>query len=249
MIKLSLKRPHIRSIPDVMRPFMKAGKVDDIFRPRILTNGIFATPTGYGASFGLEGIDSEGLDRITLDHVSKQIAIANRTLPEECIVYEYLVTAVADALPSRPITDSRVSQQAQQRADFLKANAKFRSVRLIVTLYLPGNVSKEAEEFAVKSRSALRKLQAAAMLYEQQLRMAKIRRLLPDELVQFYSYLLNLDRSLMTHFAARPGDTTKRLGRVHIGTEGDYLRVGNSIARCSRSSSRRVARGPTCGAD
>ena len=85
-----------------MRPFAKAGKVDDIFRPRIMRNGIFATPTGYGVSFSLEGIDSEGLDRLTLDHVSKQIAIANRALPEECIVFEYLITAVGDACQRAP---------------------------------------------------------------------------------------------------------------------------------------------------
>jgi type IV secretion system protein VirB4 len=231
MITLSLRSPHIRRFPDVMRPFVKGGKVDDIFRPRVLSSGIFATPTGYGVSFSLEGIDSEGLDRPTLDHVSKQVAIANRMLPEECFVYEYLVTAVADPLPARPITDRLVGQQAQQRMDFLQANAKFRSVRLIVTLYIPGTVSKEAEEFAKTSRSALRKIQAAAMLYEQQLRMAKIRRFLPDELVQFYSYLLNLDRALMTHSAARTGETTKKLGRVHIGMEGDYLRVGKQYCQ------------------
>ena len=69
------------------------------------------------------------------------------------------------------------------------------------------------------------------MLYEQQLRMAKIQRLLPDELVQFYSYLLNLDRALMTRKAARPGETTKKLGRVHIGIEGDYLRVGKQYCQ------------------
>ena len=50
MITLSLKPPHIRSIPDAMRPFVKAGKVADISRPRILGNGIFAAPTGYGVS-------------------------------------------------------------------------------------------------------------------------------------------------------------------------------------------------------
>jgi len=136
MITLSLTKPHIRSIPDVMRPFAKAGKVDDIFRPRILSNGIFATPTGYGVSFKLEGIDSEGLDRITLNYISKQIAIANRALPEECIVFEYLITASNDELPARPITHDLVSQQAQERTDFLKANAMFKNVRLMITLYI-----------------------------------------------------------------------------------------------------------------
>lgn len=228
---LSLKSPHFRFVPAVMRPFRKAGKVDDIFRPRVLRNGIFATSTGYGVSFSLQGIDSEGLDRITLDHISKQIAIANRALPEECIVFEYLVTAVSDPLPARPIANPLVAQQAQERMDFLRANAKFRSIRLIVTLYIPGTVSTEAEEFSQKSRSALRHIQAAAMLYEQQLRMTRIQRLLPDELVQFYSYLLNLDRSLMTRKAAGPGESTKKLGRVHIGLEGDYLRVGKQYCQ------------------
>ena len=35
MMTLSLTRPYLRPVPDVMRPFGKAGKVDDIFRPRI----------------------------------------------------------------------------------------------------------------------------------------------------------------------------------------------------------------------
>ena len=214
-----------------MRPFVKAGKVDDIFRPRILGNGLFATATGYGVSFGLAGIDSEGLDRVTLDHISKQIAIANRALPEECVVYEYLVTANSGALPARPITQEVVRQQAHERSEFLKANAKFKNVRLIVTLYIPGKVVESAEEFSEESRAALRQIQNAALLYERGLRMAGIQRLSPDELVQFYSYLLNLDRSLMTRKAAPMGHTPKKLGRVHIGLEGDYLRVGKQYCQ------------------
>jgi hypothetical protein len=71
MMTLSLTPPFLRMIPDVMRPFVKVGKVDDIFRPRILGNGVFATPTGCGVSFGVGGIDAEGLDRATLDAISK----------------------------------------------------------------------------------------------------------------------------------------------------------------------------------
>ena len=231
MITLSLRPPFIHSVPGVMVPYRKAGKVDDIFRPRILSNGIFATATGYGVSFSLGGIDSEGLDRATLNAVSRQIRIANRMLPEECIVFEYLITASNPALPARPITNLIVSEQAQERIEFLKANARFKSVRLIVTLYMPGKVATEAEEFAQQSRSALRGIQNAAQLYEQGLRMAKLQRLLPDELVQIYSYLLNLDRSLMTRKASRPGEPGKKLGRVHIGLEGDYLRVGKQYCQ------------------
>ena len=231
MISFSFTPPFLRSIPAVMQPFVRAGKVDEIFRPRILPNGIFATATGYGVSFSFHGIDSEGLDRITLDYVSKQVAIANRTLPEDCVAYEYLVTAVADSLPARLIVDPLVTRQAQERSDFLKENAHFRTVRLIVTLYIPGTVSKDAREFTEKSRAALRQIQATALLYEQQLRIAGIKRLSPDELVQFYSYLLNLDRTLMTRHAAKPGQATKRLGRVHIGLEGNYLRVGKQYCQ------------------
>jgi type IV secretion system protein VirB4 len=231
MMTLSTKPPFLHSVPEVMRPFAKAGKVDDIFRPRVLGNGIFATATGYGVSFSLGGIDSEGLDRATLNSVSKQIAIANRMLPEDCMVFEYLITANNPVLPARPITNLIVSEQARERTEFLKANARFRSVRLIVTLYMPGKVATEAEEFAQQSRSALRGIQNAALLYEQALRMAKIQRLLPDELVQIYSYLLNLDRSLMTRKASRPGEAGKKLGRVHIGLEGDYLRVGKQYCQ------------------
>jgi type IV secretion system protein VirB4 len=231
MITLAAKWPYIRFVPNALRPFAKAGKVDDIFRPRILGNGLFATATGCGASFSLEGIDSEGLDRATLNHISKQIAIANRVLPEDCLVYEYLITANNHTLPARPITQEAVRQQAQERTDFLKANAKFKSIRLIVTLYIPGKVAQDAEHFTENSRTGLRQIQNAALLYEQQLRMAKIQRLLPDELVQIYSYLLNLDRSLMTRKASEPGHSPKKLGRVHIGLEGDYLRVGKQYCQ------------------
>jgi type IV secretion system protein VirB4 len=231
MITLSSRKPYIRVVPDFLRPFVKAGKVDSIFRPRVFGNGVFATATGYGVSFSLGGIDSEGLDRVTLDHVSKQIAIANRALPEECIVYEYLITAKNDELPARAIANEVVRQHAQERLEFLKANAKFKTVRLIVTLYIPGKVAEEAEEFQDRSRSLLRKIQSAALLYEQQTRMLRIKRLTPDEIVQIYSYLLNLDRALMTRHAALPGQTPKKLGRVHIGLEGDYLRVGKEYCQ------------------
>jgi hypothetical protein len=161
MMQLSTTWPFLHSVPEVLRPFVKGGKVDAIFRPRVLANGIFATQTGYGVSFSIGGVDSEGLDRRTLDHVSKQIAAANRMLPQECMVFEYLITAHNDELPARPITQEVARQQAQERTAFLKANARFKSVRLIMTLYIPGKVSEEAEEFAEKSRSSLRPRPAA----------------------------------------------------------------------------------------
>lgn len=182
-------------------------------------------------SFSLAGIDSEGLDRATLDHISKQLAIGLRALPEEFLIYEYLVTAENAALPARRIAQEIVRRQAQERNEFLRANARFKSVRLIVTLYIPGKVSETTEEFSEESRAALRQLQNAALLYEQQLRMVGIQRLSADELVQFYSYLLNFDRSLMTRKAAAPGHIPKKLGRVHIGLEGDYLRVGKQYCQ------------------
>jgi type IV secretion system protein VirB4 len=231
MITLSTKAPFLHSVPDVLKPFRKAGKVDDIFRPRIVGNGVFATATGYGVSFTLSGIDSEGLDRETLDHVSKQIAIANRVLPEDCIVYEYLITASSPTLPARPINQEVVRQQAEERNAFLEANAKFKSVRLIITLYITGKVAEESIEFAQNSRSALSQIQHAAAMYEQSLRMANIQRLLPDELVQIYSYLLNLNRSLVTRKASAPGQSGKKLGRVHIGLEDNYLRVGKEYCQ------------------
>ena len=123
MITLSAKPPFLQTIPDVMRPFAKAGKVDTIFLPRVLANGIFATPTGYGVSFGIGGIDSEGLDRATLNAVSKQIAIANRTLPAECLVYEYQITAADATLPgghcqrNRTPADARAKRVSQSQRE------------------------------------------------------------------------------------------------------------------------------------
>ena len=167
-------------------------------------------------------------------------------LPEECLVYEYLITASNQTLPARPISNEIVSRQAQERTEFLKEKAKFKSIRLIVTLYMPGKVVDEAEEFSQHSRCILRQIQNAALIYEQALRMVKIQRLLPDELVQIYSYLLNLDRSLMTrHKSARPGETKKKLGRVHIGMEGDYFRSRKAVlpdAFVDRTAARDAAR-------
>jgi type IV secretion system protein VirB4 len=209
-----------------MRPFAEAGKVDEIFRPRMLGNGIFATTTGYGVSFGVSGVDSEGLNREALDYLSKQITTANRTLPNDCLVFEYQVTTTNESLPARPITQEIVRQQACERNEFLKANARFRSVRLFVTLYIPGKVADEAKEFAQNTRLALRRLQQAAHIYERQLRLFGVKRLTSDEVIRLYSYLLNLERSLMTAKAPEPGAASKKLGRVHIGFDGDYLRVG-----------------------
>lgn len=214
------------SVPAPLKPFSEAGKVDDIFRPRMLGHGIFATTTGYGVSFSVGGVDSEGLDRETLNYLSKQIATANRMLPDDCVVFEYQVTTTNETLPARPIAQEIVRQQAEERNAFLKANARFRSVRLFVTLYIPGKVADEVNEFTQNSRSALRRLQQAALIYEQQLKVFRVKRLGGDEVVQFYSYLLNLERPLMTAKAAAPGTQPKKLGRSHIGFDGEYFRVG-----------------------
>lgn len=228
---LSLLPPYIRVTPKVLRPFIKAGKVDEAFRPRVLRDGFFATQTGFGICFQLEGVDTEGLDRTTLNHFSKQIAIANRVLPEECMVFEYLVVLPADAPAERPIDNALVSQIANERRAFLQETAKFKNVRLVITLYIPGTIAEDAADFAERSRRAVKQIQAAALLYERQFAMARISRLTPDQLVQFYSYILNLDRSLITQVAARGGNPTKKLGRVHIGVDGDYLRVGKSYCQ------------------
>ena len=230
-LRFSSKAPFLQRVPDPLRPFGKSGSVDSIFRPRVLGNGIFAINTGYGVSFTLAGIDSEGLNRRTLDLVSKQIAVANRVLPLECQLFEYLMTAYSDDIPARPIQQEVVRRQAAERSQFLKDKARFKSVRVMVTLYLPGKVAEDGEDFTQKSRSALRKLQAAALLYEQQLQLVGIKRLNQDELVQIYSFLLNLDRALLTRKAAAPGQTPKKLGRVNIGLDGDYLRVGRKYCQ------------------
>jgi type IV secretion system protein VirB4 len=219
------------SVHNPVKPFREAGKVDDIFRPRMLGHGIFTTATGYGVSFSVGGIDSEGLDRETLNALSKQISTANRTLPDDCIVFEYQVTTANENLPARPIRQEIVRQQAEERNEFLKANARLRSVRLFVTLYIPGKVADEAKEFAQHSRSALRRLQQAALIYEQQLRLFRVKRLTCDEVVQFYSYLLNLERHLMTPKAGAPGTWPKKLGRSHIGFDGEYFRVGKRFCQ------------------
>ena len=216
----------LKALPEASRFYSEAGKVDDIFHPRMLGDGFFATKTGYGATFSVSGVDSEGLDRQTLDYLSKRIATANRMLPDDCVVFEYCVVSSMDTLPARPIQQDIVRQQALERLNFLKENARFRSVRLFVTLYIPGKVADDAKQFAQQSRSALQRLQQAAALYERQMSQFRVKRLNADEVVQFYSYLLNLERSLMTKKAALPGATPKKLGRVHIGSDGEYFRIG-----------------------
>ena len=159
-IRFSSKAPFLQRVPDPLRLFGKSGSVDSIFRPRVLGNGVFAINTGYGVSFTLAGIDSEGLNRRTLDLVSQQIAIANRVLPPECQLFEYLMTAYSDDIPARPIKQEVVRRQADERSKFLKEKARFKSIRVMVTLYLPGKVAEDGDDFTQKSRSALRKLQA-----------------------------------------------------------------------------------------
>lgn len=212
--------------PEERRFYSEAGKVDDIFQPRMLGDGYFATKTGYGTTFSVGGVDSEGLDRQALDYLAKRIATANRMLPDDCVVFEYCVIAAVDSLPTRPIRQDVVRQQALERMEFLKENARFRSVRLFVTLYIPGKVADDAKQFALETRSALHRLQQAAALYERQMSHFRLKRLASDEVVQFYSYLLNLERSLMTQKAAAPGTSPKKLGRVHIASENESFRIG-----------------------
>ena len=79
--------------------------------------------------------------------------------------------------------------------------------------------------------------------------MVRIKRLNPDELVQIYSYLLNLDRSLMTRKAAAPGSKPEEAGAGSLSAvEGDYLRSDRSIAKCSRWWNRRAEHARISGA-
>jgi len=47
---------------------------------------LFATATGYGVSFGPAGIDSENLDRVTLDDIQANCD-RESVLSEDCVVY------------------------------------------------------------------------------------------------------------------------------------------------------------------
>jgi type IV secretion system protein VirB4 len=233
--------PYIQRTPDPLRPFRKAGSASKIFSPRVFANGVFATETGYGMSFLLTGVDSEGLERSTLNYASKQVQTTLRMLPDDCEVFEHMIITHSDDLPGRPIENPVVQRQAHDRMKFLKANAKFKVIRLVTTLYIPGKVADDIVDFATNSRSAIRRIQQAGLLFEQKLRFAGAARLSPDEVVQVYSYLLNLDRSLITRRAARPNQPPKRLGRVHIGIEGDYLRVGKRCCRVLSMNERPLA--------
>lgn len=57
----------------------------------------------------------------------------------------------------------------------------------------------------------------AALVYEQQLVLATIQRLTRDELVQIYSYWLNLDHSLMTHQSMNRNGSQWALSRQCFG--------------------------------
>ena len=132
--------------------------MDSIFRPRILANGIFAINTGYGVSFTLAGIDSEGLDRQTLDLVSKQIADRQpRCCRDDCQLLRIPDYGEERRLPGAADRKKSFVGKRHERAEFLKDNAKFKSVRLIVTLYMPGKVAEERR--GVRGEVAIRSAQ------------------------------------------------------------------------------------------
>lgn len=206
MIRISTIKPYIHIMPNHLKDFIDSGSVDEIFKPVFTNDSIFSVNNGYAVSFSLSGVDPTGLDRLTLDHISNKIAIANKQLPVECILYEYLIITKASKL----VADECISEAAtgieRNRTEQLNATSNFKNIELLLTIYIPS------------SQKAAKTLDNAAKTYQAQLSGFGMYRLIENEICKKYSYLLNLEQYLAV--------SSGKLGRVHIGSDGEYLRAG-----------------------
>ena len=202
MIRLSNAFPYIKVIPEHMRSFMDSGSVKEIFEPKFVSEVIYGVNNGYAASFDVSGVDSNGISRTELNYLSNKLAITNKQLPLECILYEYLIITKAEPLTAEVCISEQATEMEQDRIASLNRQSGFNKIQLVCTVYIR------------RGNKALKTLENVSKIYQEKLRNIGIRQLNQNEVRQVYDYLLTLGQPF----------------KQHIGSDGEYLRIGKRYA-------------------
>jgi type IV secretion system protein VirB4 len=188
-----------RSTPAGADWFEDAGDPSKLFPiVRFVSDDVFATRSGgYGATFSLDGVDTECLDDAAEAAMSSELLGGQRLVPENLVIYQ-IARKRRGFVPAFRHIDSAnavVAETQRNRREHL-ANSGFALVELFFTLYAPPP-SKALHEwtpgtYADTSEAQLRQLEALAQMLRINLARFGLKRLEKTQIEELYSYIFNL---------------------------------------------------------
>lgn len=188
---------------------------------------------GYAVLFELAGIDSDGKSRANLDEISRKLRNIWAVLPAGCVIYNYQVSRPMDLIPNVDEGGNEALVYRNQRVNHLN-RAGLKSVSLYVCLYLPGPTlidKLSVVDYGNRKTIQLRKIQAAARLFERQMNSAvcTTRMCTKSEATMFFSFLQTLDLRLTTRNLPVGGEVSHKLCGAEISWTP--LRIGRNYVR------------------
>ena len=221
-----------------------AGDPSELFSiTRFVSDEVFATRSGgYGATFRLDGVDTECLSDEAEVAMSTELLGGQRLVPENLVVYQ-IARKRRGFIPTFRYTESEkpvVAETQRARRDHV-AKSGFASVELFFTLYVP---PKQAfnhwspGSHAEASEAQLRQLEGLAQMLRINLRRFGLQRMAKSETEELYSYIFNL------HGNHRLPSSLDRIAEEisceRIQWNDDGIKVGSrygklfSLLRCSK---------------
>ena len=84
----------------------------------------FLTKSGdVGLVLGIDGVDYECLDTVTVENLTRRLTAAFRVFDEKCCVYQYLFKRNREAIPFKTYDNPIVNAAIESRMEYLKAKA------------------------------------------------------------------------------------------------------------------------------
>jgi type IV secretion system protein VirB4 len=231
MVNLFSKAP-----PAAAEWFEDAGDPSKLFPiTRFVSDDVFATRSGgYGATFALNGVDTECLDKAAELAMSAELLGGQRLVPENLVVYQ-IARKRRGFVPAFLHIDSPnavVAETQRARREHL-ANSGFASVELFFTLYAPPP-SKALHQWtpgahADASETQLRQLEALAQMLRINLARFGLKRLAKTQIEELYSYIFNLHGN---HQLPSSSDRiAEEIANERIQWNDDGIKVGSRYGK------------------
>ncbi len=86
---------------------------------------IFLTKSGdLGIVLGIEGVDYECLDSVTIENLTRRLTSAFRVFDDKCRVYQYLFKRNREDIPFKTYSNKVVNAAIRNRIAFLEGKAE-----------------------------------------------------------------------------------------------------------------------------
>ncbi len=215
--------------------FRDAGDPSELFPiTRFVSDEVFATRAGgYGASFTLDGVDTECLSDEAELALSAELLGGQRLVPENLVVYQIARKRRGHMPAFRHIESANpvVARTQRERFDHLSKTG-FASVDLFFTLYVPPVKSRQPWNpgaHSAASDSQLRQLEALVQMFRINLARFGLKRMVKSEIEGLYSYIFHLHGN---HPLPSSCDhTAEEIPCERIQWNEDGIKVGNRFGK------------------